>query len=159
MVGSKIYSFSVRDDKLLSAIEEFRESGGNLSGLICSLLKHYFFSSGNNKEVITKEMMLLLDIKRKMDEFLQWREEILPKIKELEEQLKQKQEQQELQDALPLIRELHEIVFEDLQDYEKFEAYCMWIGREPKPFHPALPSSTTPIQEPTASKSLSQETP
>jgi DNA-binding transcriptional MerR regulator len=132
MVGSKIYSFSVRDDKLLSAIEEFRKNGGNLSGLICNLLHHYFFSNNNNKEIITKEMMLLLEIKKRLDEFLQWREEVLPKLQELEEKLKQKQEQQELQDALPLIRELQLHVFDDIQDYANFEARCRRTGREPK---------------------------
>jgi len=130
MVGSKNYSFSVRDDKLVSAIEEYKKSGGNLSGLISNLLYHYFFGN-SSKEVISKEMLFLFDIKAKLDEFMQWREEILPKLHELEAKLKEKQEIKETEDNLHLIRELREVVFEDLQDFNSFKSRCLKFGREP----------------------------
>ncbi|WP_456329619.1 hypothetical protein [Archaeoglobus sp.] len=125
------FSFSVTDEKLAVAIKSFRDSGGNLSKLICNLLQHYFFGDNNSKELLTKEMVKLLEIEKKINEFWEWADKIKPEIQELKEKLAEKQEQQELQDALPLIRELHEIVFEDLQDYEEFEAHCRRLAREP----------------------------
>ena len=83
--------------------------------MIESLLEQYFLGN-NNKETLTKEMMLLLEIKKKLEEFEKWKAEVLPKLKELEEKLKEKQEEVESKDSSQLIRKLREQVFDDLVD-------------------------------------------
>jgi len=54
-------------------------------------------------------------------------------VEKLEEKLKEKQEEQKLQDELPLIRELRYTVFDDLdrEGFEKFESHMLRLGREP----------------------------
>ncbi len=125
----KVISISIKDKKLISAIEQFKSSGGNLSGLVSKLLENYFFGD-DNKEIITKEMMLLLDIKKKLDEFLRWKEKILPKLQELEEKLKKEQEIKETEENLHLIRELREIVFTDDLAKTPEEFFKRFEGRE-----------------------------
>lgn len=124
------FAFSVTDEGLILAIEKFKQEGGNLSGLIVRLLENYFF--GDNNKIITKEMLTLLEIKKKLDDWDKWRQEIIPKIQELEKKLNEKQEAKETEENLPLIRELREIVFEDLQDYGRFESQCQKVGRKPE---------------------------
>ncbi len=107
------FSFSVTDESLAEAIKAFRARGGNLSALINNLLQNYFFG-GNSGDIITKEMLLLLEIKKKLEEFEKWKNEITPKIKELEERVWEKQEQQQNQDEhIKLLREL----FNDLLEH------------------------------------------
>lgn len=116
------FAFSVTDEKLILAIEKFKKEGGNLSGLIVKLLENYFFED-NNKEIITEEMMLLLEIKKRLEEFEKWKEEIIPKIQELEEQLRKQQEEKETEENLYLIRMLREVVFDEIAN-EGFEKWA-----------------------------------
>lgn len=128
-----VYSFGVNDSRLVEAINAFKESGGNLSKLICNLLEHYFFGN-NDKEVITKEMLLLLDIKKKIEEFYEWREEILPKIEELEAKIKEKQEEEQIKNEQPPIEELRNDVFRDIleEGFENFSRRIQRLGRRPE---------------------------
>ena len=111
----KVISVSLKNQLIIQHLEEFKRSGGNVSGLIESLLEQYFLNN-TNRELLTKEMMTLLEIKNKLEEFLKWKEEIEPKLFEIEEKLKEKQEKQQLEEQLPLIRKLRDVVFDDIQD-------------------------------------------
>lgn len=130
----KVISISLKNQLVIHYLEEFKRNGGNVSGLIESLLEKYFLNSDRDKELLTKEMMTLLEIKDKLNEFLKWKEEIEPKLSELEQKLREKQEQQKQIDQAPLIRELRHVVFEDLdrEGLENFKATCRRIGRDPQ---------------------------
>ncbi|WP_290595874.1 MULTISPECIES: hypothetical protein [unclassified Archaeoglobus] len=124
-----VYSFGVNDPKLVEAINAFKDNGGNLSKLICNLLEHYFFG-GNNKEIITKEMLKLLEIEKRLNEFYEWAEKITPEIQELKQRLEKKQEQEKIKDELPLIRELQLTVFTDDLAKTPEEFFKRFEGRD-----------------------------
>ncbi len=110
-----VFSFGTNDERLIQAIHQFKSNGGNLSKLICKLLENYFNGeiqlNNFNKELIKVRELYneLLEYKQKFDE---WELKIL----ELEEKLKEKQEKQQLEEQLPLIRKLREVVFDDIEE-------------------------------------------
>jgi len=128
----RIISISVKNEKLTAALEEFKRNGGNISGLITSLLERYFFGN-DSRESITKETMLLHEIRKRLDEFSTWRDEILPELQQLEEKLQEKQEEEQLQKEQPLIQELRERVFADLGDNpaKELQSRAREIGKDP----------------------------
>jgi len=127
-----IISISIKDERLKTALSEFKRSGGNISGLISSLLEHYFFGGGD-KESVTKEVVLLHEIRKRLDEFEAWRDEIIPELQELEEKLQEKQKEEQMQREQPLIQELREKVFADLVDISSLELWdrARNIGKDP----------------------------
>ena len=126
----KVISISLKNQLIIHHLEEFKRNGGNVSGLIESLLEQYFLNN-NSKELLTKEMMTLLEIKGKLEEFLRWKEEIEPKLFEIEEKLKEKQEKELLEEQLPLLRKLREIVFHDIEDLLEYDYYKQRQGLPP----------------------------
>jgi len=112
---AKVYSFSVPDDEVqLIAILDELKSRKMLSHEIVKLLKTFYLGRDHNTELISKEMLMLLEIKKKLEEYEKWRQEILLKLTELEEKLKQKQEEKQTEDDLSHIRILREVHFDDI---------------------------------------------
>ncbi|AIY91137.1 hypothetical protein [Geoglobus acetivorans] len=114
---AKVYSFSVPDSEtqLISILDELKARKA-LSHEVVRILKVFYQGSNHNRELISKELMTLLEIKNKLEEFMKWKEEIEPKILEMEEKLKEKQEKEEIEKNLPLIRKLREVVFDDIHE-------------------------------------------
>jgi|Deesub1362A_J573_1020465.scaffolds.fasta_scaffold05298_10 hypothetical protein len=132
-----VFSFGVNDSNLVEAINEFKARGGNLSGLINYLLKNYFFGDGNHERILTKEMMFLNEIKDKLQEFEEWKKEILPKIEKLEEELSKKQEMKQQEEDASIITLLRETKFSDFIDdpikkLEDMEFMTKKIGKTPR---------------------------
>lgn len=131
----KVISISLKDEKLIQAVERFKESGGNISGLVCKLLWHYFFGENNHEEV-SKEELFLLDVKAKIEEFEKWKNEVMPKIQELEQQLKAKAEKREEDERL--IEKLKKESFQDVADpkkwFEEAEIDAKRFGKRPEDF-------------------------
>jgi len=128
----RIVSISVKDERIMSALEEFKRNGGNVSGLITSLLERYFFGN-DSRESITKETMLLHEVRKRIDEFEAWRDEILPELQELEEKLQETQKEEQMQREQPLVQELREYVFADLVDIsgKELRSRAREIGKDP----------------------------
>lgn len=113
------------DATLAEKIGAFKKSGGNLSRLIQRLLAHYFSDNGSTAE-ISRDLIFILDIKEKIEEFENWRREILPKLEFFERKLKEEEKQRD-KNQNELIKLLKEKYFEDLvqEGYEKFESRCV----------------------------------
>ncbi|WP_456477911.1 hypothetical protein [Geoglobus ahangari] len=114
---AKVYSFSVPDSEtqLIAILDELKARKA-LSHELVRILKVFYQGSNHNRELISKELMTLLEIKNKLEEFMKWKEEIEPKLLEMEEKLKEKQEKEEIEKNLPLLRKLKEVVFDDISD-------------------------------------------
>ena len=114
-MGGAHYTFRVSDELLIMKIEEFKRNGGNLSGLVNTLLRNYF----NGEIQVNKFSKELLEIKKLQNEIQEWLEKARyfeSKISEFEELLNEKQEKQQLEEQLPLIRKLREVVFDDIDE-------------------------------------------
>ena len=133
---ARVYSLSVRDEEvqLIAVLEELKRNN-NLSNEIVRVLKAFLIPN-SNREVISKEMLRIIELERRIDEIRQ----VLSQLSDIEEELaklksevEKKQEQQKLQDELPLIRELRYSVFDDLdkEGFERFESHMLRLGREP----------------------------
>jgi len=127
------FSFSVTDEKLVYAIKAFKKSGGNLSGLINNLLEQYFFGNTDG-EVLTQEMLKILEIEKKLNEFSEWIEQIRPELEELKGKICEKQEEEQIKNEQPLIEELRNDVFRDIleESFENFSRRIQRLGRRPE---------------------------
>lgn len=122
-MGFKVYSISVKDERLIETIDAFKESGGNLSGLTEKLYREYFF--GDSNQSITEEYLKIREIERGLKEWEKWKENIVKELEELKKKIEIEQEIKETEEQLDLIRILEDYVFEDI----KQEGYHVWSAR------------------------------
>ncbi|WP_456478175.1 hypothetical protein [Geoglobus ahangari] len=114
---ARVISFSIPESEsyILQQLEQLKSEYGNLSNFFVRLLKSYFegnFELNNfNKELIKVRELYkeLLEYRKKFEE---WESRLL----ELEQLLKEKQEAQQLEEQLPLLRKLKDVVFEDINE-------------------------------------------
>ena len=113
---ARVFSFSVPDSEtfLLQQLEQVKQEG-NLSKLILRLLKGYFEGNVNINQ-FSKELLEIKKLQKEMQEWLEKAKYFESKISEFEKLLKDRQEKEEIEKNLPLIRKLREIVFDDIQD-------------------------------------------
>ncbi|AEA46680.1 hypothetical protein [Archaeoglobus veneficus] len=119
------------DDDVLSALKEFKNNGGNVSRLVNSLLRNYFFGNNDDK-VITKEILKIRELERKVKQAYEIINSIQPELEELRKKFEQEQEAKEIEQNLSLIRLLELEVFDDLKDFEAFERTARRTGFKPK---------------------------
>ncbi len=125
-----VFSFGTNDERLIQAIHQFKSNGGNLSKLICKLLENYF-----NGEIqlnnFNKELIKVRELYNELLEYKQKFEEWELKILEIEEKLKEQHEKQQLEEQLPLLRKLREVVFHDIEDLLEYDYYKQRQGLPP----------------------------
>ena len=109
------FSFSLTDEYLIQKVKEFKECGGNLSGLISALLKNYFEGNIDIKQ-FSKELLKVRELYNELLEYKEKFEEWERRLRELEENLKEKEEKEREEKYEPLIKKLREQVFDDLED-------------------------------------------
>lgn len=109
------FSFSLTDEYLIQKVKEFKESGGNLSGLISALLKNYFEGEISIKQ-FSKELLKVKELYNELLEYKEKFEEWEKRLKELEQLLQEKEEKKREEKYQPLIKKLREQVFDDLED-------------------------------------------
>ncbi|RLI84560.1 hypothetical protein DRP07_00635 [Archaeoglobales archaeon] len=114
-LGKYIVTFSIpdKDKDVRIALEEFKAKGGNISGLIVSLLKNYFYGN-HNQEVVTKEILKIKELEEKYKKLIEEIEKSKKELEELKTKFEKEAEAQQIQEDLDLIRLLREKWFEDL---------------------------------------------
>ncbi len=114
---ARVFSFSVPDSEshLIHQLDQVKQEYGNISGFIVRILKSYFegnFEVNNfNKE--------LIKVRELYNELLEWNDKIKEwqeRISEFEQILRERHEKQQLEEQLPLIRKLREVVFDDIDE-------------------------------------------
>ncbi len=112
---AKVYSFSVPDEEVqLIAILDELKSRKALSMEIVRLAKTFYLGgNGFNNELISKELLKLIEAEKIAKEALEKAQEALKKIEELKPVIESKVEKQKEVEELPLIREIREFLFVD----------------------------------------------
>ena len=111
------YSFSVTDEKLNLALRSFKEKGGNISRLVVTLLKNYFFGKTENP---TAELLKIAEIEEELSKMAETFQKLQKEVDELKKKLQSEKEAKEIEERLDLIR-LIETEFEDLKNPERIE--------------------------------------
>ena len=121
-------------------IEEVKRRKLNMSQLVNDLLEQFLFGNSNH---ISEEMLKLSKLEKKIAELeshLTVIEEIKKELEELKAKLQEKQEQKEIEENLHLIRELREIVFDDIQQ----EGWERWVEKVERDIRRGLLQHSSP---------------
>lgn len=119
------------DSEVYEALMQFKGKGGNISGLINSLLKQYFFG-GLNGQMISKELIRIKELEERYKDGIKMFQEALKELQELKKHFEREQEVKNLEEKAHILSVIQASFEDEIANFEEFERRARRIGKDVK---------------------------